>query len=652
MCQIILDNYRNLKTKTSMEICELSSGFLESRVDSNWACHTSSSLECCVVMLNKPLLVQLCPKPFSVQLNSTTGPFDLLDLQKIDSQPEKPQVVLPNTEPISLETVSQLLLNPSLSTTELPWIHRLEASLSDGCYSPGDTFVFALLNSDGEVSFWDTRNKCFLLRMTDIISKLYFSNPIQLTDKNLPEIKNVSESLFISAICWSDVVYQFEGEVFAYFVTVHKSGKIHIWKVIFTLSWNFQLDFVLKHTIEIDDKNVTSVQWISSSDRTALICGNSQGQVRCVSFDFLKIYEFNSNEEFFIFSDKDRISVSKILHTSGPENVICLIIIKLSYFIIFILDHNFRTLHMEFQDLSNRITGIKEIDINNFFISTLNGSIYHLNLLFDAENKPVFDLKQITCNVDFNEWSLRGIYFTKNNAFCIMILTPSKTMCRKKGKITSKIVYTYLKNIDCIKIIFNNDSQSLTGYWDILELFRIYHNLSLFSAEWPIKFSDDMTIYNTKASMWFNIMKYPDYEAKELFNTILLDHIKVSLLKQIDNFKLMKTVTYFDVKTIACCMNFLREHDENTAEIFSNDIAKTGISIIDVTKQCDYCGENFKSLSCSNNHFHQWCCVTLQEIDNVDYFYCSMCKSVAHCNLASYNPKCIFCDMFFEKNTL
>lgn len=634
-----------------MEVVEFNSILLESRADSGWACYPSPSLECCILMSKNPMMVGLCPKPFTAQINSISGPFDVSDLL-VNSKPNKPETVLPNTEPINIETVSQLLLNPSLSNTDLPWIHRIGATPSSACWSPGNTSIFVMLHSDGEVSFWDGKNKCFLLWMTDTISKLYFSNPIKLADENIPKIKSVSESLFVTAICWSDVIYDLENEIFAYLVTAHKSGKINIWKVVFSQSWNFQLDFNLKYTITTSDKNVTSVHWISSSDDCAtLIYGNSQGQVHGVSLNISKIHEFSSDEKVAIFSDKDRISVDKIMHIPQPENLICLIVIKLSYFLTFILDQNLKVIHLKFEDLSNRITGIKQMDENNLIVSTLTGTIYHLNLFIDPQNNPNIDLEKITCSVNFDEWSLKGIYVTKNNAFFIMILTPSKTIFRKRGKVMSKIIYAYFKNVDCIKTILDNNSQKLTNYWDILELYRVYHNLSLLPADQPIKFTDDM-MYETKASMWFNIIKHPHYEKEELFKTILLNHVKVSLAKQIDDLKQNKVITDFDMKTMSCYMNFLREHNGDLADQVLQDLKEMNVPIISVTKHCDFCGENFKSLSCSNNHQHQWCCVTLQEINDLDYYFCSMCKSIAHRNLDFDNLKCIFCDLFFEKNIL
>lgn len=578
-------------------------------------------------------------------------------------------------EKISREDLSTILYDPLLVprlkvASDTP-LYFIKAIWSTSRIVPSENCALALLTSVGGATLWmyktntwsvlvDISNLILLhLKGEDLIVPLTMGTP-----DYMPKFQEQCYKLVTSAIAWSSF-YQFKHENFVFFTTVQKNGDVYVWKVKPDNVLDVTLQAELEVIHESKFKNVCSALWIAISQfRCVLVLGTIRGKVYCVHFDIDTDFKLKYSRTVEVWQDEDNIKVTQMLSTwIGPR--ICIVVIKASFFIGILINQDGEVVSTSHKHLDNlNITGVQEIDYLEYAVSTMTGVTCTLTLGQNYEdcNLHISD-SMVDVDLNYSRWAQYGMCISKKSAIWVSCLNPCKTMQRQFGKSCSRIVFSHPAHLDPMAHIYNNKSELLTNIWDLMELARVLmlKNNKVIPNNWTMEWNHEMTDYQLKVCLWITFMAHLVQEAtekvKKIRELILCRHVERSLpLLVLKQYK--EGLSVFEEDSAKCMVNYLRYCNKTfrKGELgpYLERINRSLHPLIpeDSDILCDWCQEPLENVNCSQGHPRQWCCVTLQKVDDGECLVCNVCGCSAHAELVNQSPTCTFCDTYMQSNSL
>lgn len=303
-------------------------------------------------------------------------------------------------------------------------------------------------------------------------------------------------------------------------------------------------------------------------------------------------------------------------------------------------------------------------------VSTQDGNLFLVTI---KDKKLVYD--RVKHNLPSSHVQYLGLTSSLNKSLFLNIISPDIMYDHLITREPSTLcIFTIEgKEWDPLELLRNNESKSLTRYWDCLESLRVRVLKSQESSEalpaTPNNL-DKLSDYQLRLAMWISVIeeanekkKFPRRNA-EIIGEISDAHPLIFM--RLATARLLKLASKENLSIKQrLCASLIRayievylageEEDEDQGASIKN--AKQALNSTSQLsslepESCNICGEiitelSWKTTTCPRGHTLPRCAVTLLQVSTINYRSCPVCGQILHpCLDEEYDePLCPYCEV-------
>ncbi|XP_030766057.1 uncharacterized protein LOC115890073 [Sitophilus oryzae] len=522
---------------------------------------------------------------------------------------------------------------------------------------------------------------CVVLNLTKELIEIrrghfVYSNKLPPIQK-YNEFKKRIEFIAPIAFCWSHSFLSNSKSCSIIFIA-HLHGFVSILR-IFNLEHDetvAKYEFLGRFATNLGD--ISTLYWHQTSAYDGALClGDRDGKVSIVHVADIDKNDCIFENEVEFCKEKDH-SVDKIT-VMNFEGYTVLIAVKQCYLFFYALNENGKLIDVAVHNVNNLyITGLSHRK-NKLKVLTFTGIFKHLTISVHFNKIYVVD-KEIQMKLDTAGFRTHGFIESKNNVITGVLLSPYRFSNSIDSKQPDSFHIFQNTQLNPLKLLWENESESLTNHWDCLETLRM---VCLKEQRFPWLGIDPDLNYDTLSLHKLKTLRLIAQMSETVFSVVkevrsydikpyILIHYLVDiklitkrLNKLFSQMNSGKKLSDFQMRSIELQLFFLKETVLNgilaKAEIGENFI-KDISHVLSIGNEiefpdmvpCQFCGEKLIGPTCVPPHADSRCCFTMHQIFVTPTHRCNNCDSVVHKEalLELTRPLCPYCDIPLQKITL
>ncbi|XP_031346109.1 uncharacterized protein LOC116172967 [Photinus pyralis] len=474
-----------------------------------------------------------------------------------------------------------------------------------------------------------------------------------------------------SAFTWTHLISK-DDEVFTFLMVGHYDGGVTVCRIKQMKNNETFCDCRVVGYFQTHLKKPTFMHWQQANDDGLLIVGDLEGRIKAISVTQISQESVKFENEIFLWGESDGLRTDCLKVVVHDKNIYVLAV-KGSVLVITLIDESGRVADVyPFHVGDFIITGVEHYEGNTILVLTYTGVLKEV-MLFNEENKIKIKWRHLF--IDYKWWSHRthGLIVSQNRVFIGVLVSMSKLTNIKKRKDHVRLLVFMNVAKKPLQVLLNNESNTLTSYWDCLEVLRLnglldrklsneglspeldYDKMSLVQLKMCLALakSSEVMVRNSPVMQTTPTLKSDEFKYI-LKIRLAMDHM-YRLLDQLAN---GGQLSVFHMQSLDLLNAFLKETVAKgmILRLLLGKLTLDGLYDIIATASelkypdppvCVWCEEKIIGLSCVPAHSDTRCCISFMPVTHLPYYKCKFCKSTVHVKLTDVYKTmlCPYCDI-------